>query len=236
MRVKEQFNKYASCYHSNSIIQSKGVELLVETLPNNLGRTIDLGCGSGRLFKELHKKSKSFELFCGVDFAESMLSLHPKSENVSLLTADFNKKESFERLRELKAQTLLSASALQWAKDIDFTFAESATLAPYGAFFLFCSGTFKGLHECAGVSSPIHSCEKIETAFKRYYKVERVQRYNFTLPFERPLDMLRYIKQSGVSGNLQLSYTQIKQILETYPHKYLEFETILLTGESKCLQ
>lgn len=234
MRVKEQFNKYASYYHNNSIIQSKGVELLVETLPNNLGRTIDLGCGSGRLFKELYKKSKSFKRFYGVDFAESMLRLHPRAENVKLLTADFNKKESFDRLRELKAQTLLSASALQWAKDIDFTLEQCATLAPFAGLFLFCSGTFKTLHKSVGLRSPIHSCEKIESAFKSHYKAAKIEKYNFSLPFATTLDMLRYIKLSGVSGNLQLSYTQMKHILENYPLKYLEFETILLTGESRC--
>ncbi len=234
MRVKEQFNKYASYYHNNSLIQSKGVEILLHALPGNLGKTLDLGCGSGRLYRALVKESKSFERFYGADFAESMLKLHPKGKNIELLSADFNSEESFVQLRKLGAETLLSASALQWAKDIDFTLEQCATLAPFAGLFLFCSGTFKTLHKSVGLRSPIHSCEKIESAFKSHYKAAKIEKYNFSLPFATTLDMLRYIKLSGVSGNLQLSYTQMKHILENYPLKYLEFETILLTGESRC--
>jgi len=233
MRVKEQFNKYASCYSNNSIIQARGVELLTDALPKKLGVTIDLGCGNGRLFSALEKKGIESEHFFGVDFADSMLKLHPKSSSVTLLKADFNTQESFDMLQKLNANTLLSASALQWAKDINFTFKNCASTAPFGAFFLFCSGTFKTIHKIAGINSPIYPCTTLQEAFLKHYNATKVQKFNFELPFESTLQMLRYIQQSGVSGNLQLPYSKLKRVLEHYPLKYLEFETMLLIGESK---
>ena len=231
MRVKEQFNKYANHYQNRSIIQQKGAQILVHSLPKSLGTVIDLGCGSGRVLKLLQKHSLSYDKFYGVDFAHSMLSLHPKGDNIELLIGDFNQADTFQKLKRLNANTLLSASALQWAKDIDFSFASTARIAPFGAFFLFSSGTFQTIHKIAGVSSPIHSYSDLEKAFLKSYKPYKIEQYHFKLPFSSTLEMLRYIQESGVSGNLMLPYKALKRVLSEYPYDYLEFETALFIGE-----
>ncbi len=232
MQVKEQFNRYAKQYQERSIIQQKGAQLLVDALPKSLGSVIDLGCGNGRVFKLLQQNSFHFEKFYGVDFSESMLSLHPKGKNIKLFLGDFNSKETFIKLQSLNANTLLSASALQWAKDIKFTFAQAAKTAPFGAFFLFSSGTFKTIHKIAGANSPIHSYATLEAAFLQSYQAKRVEKFSFKLPFSSTLEMLRYIQKSGVSGKLMLPYRALKKVLREYPYNYLEFETALFIGES----
>ena len=232
MKVKEQFNKYAKHYPHRSVIQQRGAEIVVDSLPESLGTVIDLGCGSGRLFKLLQNRSLKFNRFYGVDFAESMLSLHPKGDNIELLIGDFNQASTFERLQKLNADTLLSASALQWAKDIEFTFNSAAKTAPFGAFFLFSSGTFKTIHKIAGVHSPIHSYTALESAFLKSYRALKIEQFHFELPFPSTLEMLRYIQESGVSGKLMLPYRALKRVLREYPYNYLEFETALFIGES----
>ena len=236
MRVKEQFNRYADCYSSNSIIQERGAKILVHALPKSLGNTIDLGCGNGRIYRELFQNNNRVEHFYGVDFAESMLQLHPKGRDIELSVGDFDSQATFEKLQTVDATTLLSSSALQWAKDIEFTFNECAKLAPNGGFFLFSSGTFKTLHSVASASSPIYSSAELEKVFLKNYRAKKIEHYNFKLPFSSTYAMLQYIKKSGVSGNLQLSYRQMKAILNNYPLNYLEFETLLLLGESRCWQ
>ncbi len=231
MRVKEQFNKYAHHYQERSIIQQKGAELLVDALPNTLGTVIDLGCGSGRVLQLIERKGIHFNKFYGVDFADSMLTLHPKGENIKLMRGDFNQKHTFEYLAKLNAQTLLSASALQWAKDIEFTFKNCAKSAPFGAFFLFSAGTFKTMHQIAKVTSPIHSYTALKEAFLKSYRPLQLEQFHFQLRFDSTLAMLRYIQKSGVSGNLRLSYNALKRVLNHYPYNYLEFETALFLGE-----
>jgi len=231
MRVKKQFNKYAKLYPNRSIIQQKGAEILVNSLPKSLGKVIDLGCGNGRLLQLLKKEQYSFEKFYGVDFADSMLALHPKEENIELMLGDFNKAATFQKLQILGANTLLSASALQWAKDINFTFASCAQTAPFAAFFLFSSGTFKTIHQIAKVHSPIHSYQHLEAAFIKNYRPLKIEQFHFKLPFNSTHKMLRYIQESGVSGNLMLPYKTLKRILQNYPYDYLEFEAGLFIGE-----
>ncbi len=232
MRVKEQFNKYAHHYQERSVIQQKGAELLVDALPKTLGTVIDLGCGNGRLLQLIEKKGIHFNKFYGVDFADSMLTLHPQREDIKRIQGDFNQEETFHQLAKLNAQTLLSASALQWAKDIEFTFKKCANTAPFGAFFLFSAGTFKSIHHIAEVTSPIHSYTTLKEAFLKSYRPLQLEQFHFQLRFDSTLEMLRYIQKSGVSGNLHLSYSALKRVLNRYPYNYLEFETALFIGES----
>jgi malonyl-CoA O-methyltransferase len=45
--------------------------------------------------------------------------------------------------------------------------------------------------------------------------------------------MFRYIKKSGVSGGeKQLSYKQMKMLMEKYPLNYLEFEVLFVEATS----
>ena len=233
MKIKEQFDKSALSYEKYSKIQSLGAKILVDELKSPINTIIDLGCGSGRVYKELLNKNIEFNSFYGIDFSQKMLNLHPKSKNVELIVGDFNKIELFDKLKSLKADILLSASALQWAKDLDFTFRECSKSAKMGYFFIFSSKTFNTLHKTIGINSPIWDKEEIIASFKRYYKPKKIKKLNHNVEFSNTLEMLRYIKKSGVSGGLNLSYKKMKYLLKNYPLNYLEFETLLLIGSSK---
>jgi malonyl-CoA O-methyltransferase len=233
MKIKEQFCKWAKEYHQKSVIQQKCADILVSSLPKDIGKTLDLGCGSGRVYQEILNHKINYSSFLGIDFSKEILKLHKIGKNVELLELDFNDREFFNALNS-KFDTIVSASALQWAKDLDFVFKGCAAIAPFGAYFLFGSNTFKSIHKIAGVESPIYTIEQIKQAFTSYYKPATLQQYNFRLEFDSTLEMLRYIKQSGVSGGgFGLGYKEVNKILKEYPHNYLEFETILLIGESR---
>ena len=234
MRIEEQFSRYAKSYLKYSIIQQKGAEILAEKLPSNLGAIADLGCGNGRLYKELQKRDKEFDKFYGADFSKEMINMHPNGQNIELITGDFNNRLLFEKLKKLNLNYLLSASALQWAKDLDFTLKSCSKVALNAGFFIFTSGTFKSLHKFVNIESPIYSKERVLDSFNRYYRSINVKEYNFKLQFNDNLEMLRYIKKSGVSGGrVHLGYKDLKALIDNYPQSYLEFETVLLIGEAK---
>jgi malonyl-CoA O-methyltransferase len=235
MRIKEQFEKSAISYEEYSIVQNLGALALINEIKEPINSIIDLGCGSGRVYKELKRKNIKFNRFYGIDFAKSMINLHPKESNIELIVGDFNKKELFERLQKLNANTLISASALQWAKDLDFTFKECAKSAKMGYFFIFSSNTFKTIHKTINIKSPIWDKIDIINAFQKSFKPQKIEIINKNLEFNSTLDMLKYIKKSGVSGGLNLPYKKMKYLIENYPLNYLEFETVLLVGKSREL-
>ena len=234
MRIKQQFSRYAKSYLKYSTIQQKGAKLLVEHLPRDIGVVADLGSGSGNLYKEIKSQNIKFSTYYSIDFSKEMLKLHPIDKNVKFIIGDFNEALLFKKLKALNLDTIISSSALQWANNLEITIKNCANIAPFGAFFIFSSGTFKTLHSIANISSPIHSKEKILKTFNRYYKNLVIKEYNFTLEFSNTLQMLRYIKKSGVSSGVKkLGYKEIKSLINNYPLNYLEFETLLIIGESR---
>jgi len=228
MKIKEEFSKYAKSYCKNSIIQQKCSEILTAHLPNNLQSVIELGCGDGRVFKQI--KKKDFKKYLAVDFSKEMLALHPRAKNLILLEGDFNDKNFFDKLDFFNIA--ISSSALQWAKDLNFTFNQIAKKAGTGYFFLFTSDTFKSLHKIAEVKSPIYDKIKIKEAFLNSFSPKIIKSYDFRLYFNDTWKMLKYIKNSGVGGSVNLSVLQVRKILKNYNKPYLEFSTILLIGKS----
>ncbi|MBV5334762.1 MAG: methyltransferase, partial [Sulfuricurvum sp.] len=132
-------------------------------------------------------------------------------------------RETFDRI--------YSASALQWAENLNSVFQAISGLNSPVSLAIFTSGTFKTLYETAGLLPILKSSEEImEIAnlhFNAQYEIVR-----YVLEFDSVREMFRYIKRSGVSGGRRvLDFAQTKRLMETYPLTYLEFEVIFITSE-----
>lgn len=228
MRVREEFSRYASVYGESNIIQVKVAQKLIASTVTNPKRILDLGCGSGALYSLIDWEC---ERFIGVDFSQEMLTHHPKSPNLEVLLGDFNTTELFETLGRETFDRIYSASALQWAEDLNNLFQAIFGLNSPVSLAIFTSGTFKKLYETAGLLPILKSSEEImEIAnlhFNAQYEIVR-----YVLEFDSVREMFRYIKRSGVSGGRRvLDFAQTKRLMETYPLTYLEFEVIFITSE-----
>jgi len=225
MKVSSEFSKYASHYDSYNIIQQKVADKLlsfVRTKPKNI---LDLGCGSGALAKKITWK---YDKLMAVDFAPGMLELHPKAKNIECIYGNFNDTNLFESLKEYNFDYILSASALQWADDLEKTFQQIRALHVPIAFAIFTENTFKTLHVTAGLEPLLIDTCKLNALQQKYFNAnfEVVQ---YKLEFDNVRDMFRYIKKSGVSGSRNiLSYKEMKKLMQEYPHNYLEFEVAFI--------
>ncbi|WP_415397082.1 methyltransferase domain-containing protein [Sulfurimonas sp. CS5] len=190
--------------------------------PNNI---LDLGCGNGALYNSIDWKYKHFT---GVDFAPGMLELHPKAKNCECIYGDFNDKTLFEHLITYKYDHVFSASALQWAQDLDMVFRYIKALNAPISLAVFSSNTFKTLNETAGLTPILRSTDEIYKLQKKYFDAD-FEVVEYKLEFESTRDMFRYIKNSGVSGSRKvLDYKQTKKLMQDYPLKYLEFEVVFI--------
>jgi malonyl-CoA O-methyltransferase len=160
-----------------------------------------------------------------------MLEIHPSSDKIKKVSFDFNDIDSFRAIGDRQYDIVISSSALQWSQDLDMTLKEISKLSNNFYFAFFTSNTFKTLHKIAGLKAPIYSQDFIKKCINRYYNAS-FELINYKLDFDSVYDMLRYIKRSGVSGGKkQLSYKEIKQVIEDYPLDYLEFEVLFIKGE-----
>ncbi len=225
MKINAEFSKYAAHYGRYNIIQEQVATKLLSHVKNQPKRILDLGCGSGAL---VNKIDWTYEEFVGVDFAQGMLDLHPKSSTIECIYGDFNDPKLYEKLRLRRFDYILSSSALQWTEDLDQVMENIKQFNTPISLAIFTSGTFSTLHKTASLKPLLRSKEEVYELQKKYFDVnfEVVQ---YKLEFDNTRDMFRYIKKSGVSGSRnELSYKETKTLMNEYPLDYLEFEVVFI--------
>ncbi|WP_373071950.1 methyltransferase domain-containing protein [Sulfurimonas sp.] len=231
MKISQEFSKYAKTYNTYNVIQNKVIKHLLSKISkkkNKPQNILDIGCGSGSLCKKIDWKYKHFT---GVDFSPGMLELHPRSKEVECIYGDFNDQTLFDNLLTYNYDFIFSASALQWADDIDCVFANIKSLDAPIALAIFTSGTFKTLNKTANLEPILKSADYIDKLQKKYFNLE-MEVIEYRLEFENNREMFRYIKKSGVSGSRNvLDYKQTKELIKNYPLNYLEFEVVYIISK-----
>ena len=232
--VIEQFSRFAHQYDEHNEIQVKVAKTLVDLVPKKEYKSIlDLGCGSGEVFKNLEKKEILFNQLTALDFSTSMLDIHPSHKNLTKIQADFNDKYFLNALPEKVYDIVLSSSALQWSTDIDFTLQRVSTLSNTLYAAVFTSGTFRTLHQTAKVDSPIYDATRVQKEILKHYADTSFTLHHYALYFDSTREMFRYIKKSGVSGGeKKLSYKETRALMNNYPLDHLEFEVLFIQAKN----
>ena len=233
MRVAEEFSKFANLYGKHNVIQSEVAKRLLKKISHkSQAKIVDIGSGSGAIYQNLIDSDFSFEHFSAFDISAEMLTLHPESEKVVRVQGDFNTTDMFRDLPYAHYDLLLSSSALQWSEDLDKTLYAVSLLSNEFYFAIFTANTFRTIHECANIHSPIYQTSILKSKIDHYFDAEH-EILNYKLHFDSVEKMLRYIKESGTSGGeRRLGYRQTKKLLESYPLDYLEFEVLFVSAKS----
>ena len=229
----KEFSRFAHSYDSYNIIQKQVAKTLIEKVINKDYHTIvDIGCGSGSLYYQSQVQNISMKSFIALDSSAEMLDIHPESTKIIKYCKNFDTDNAFDDIPSSSYTLLLSASALQWSRNIDKLFYKLSQLSSDAYFAIFTSNTFKTLHQTAEIKSPIYTVETLQDTIIKYYKAQfEVKQYK--LYFDTKKEMFRYIKKSGVSGgDKQLTYKEVKSLMDRYPLDYLEFEVLFVSATS----
>ena len=228
--VQEQFSRYAKEYNSHNIIQQIVSKALVRDIINEPKRILELGCGSGQVFRNINF---NFDYYKAIDFSSEMCEIHPKHKNLELFTLDFDTEEFHLNLKDEKYDLILSSSALQWSKNLTKIVNTLSKVSDAINMVLFTSNTFKTIFELTDTDSPILDLKEIKKSFDKFYRCE-YEVLNYKLEFENKKDLFNYIKNSGVSGDKKtLTFEKAKQLYKNYNLGYLEFEVVFIKG-MKC--
>jgi len=230
MNIDKEFSKHASNYDAYNIIQNQVIEHLLEKVKTKPKNILDLGCGNGSVCSKI---DWSYEHLTAVDFATNMLELHPKSHKIKCINGDFNTQSLFDKLHINTYDIVFSASALQWADDLEMVFKNIQKFNAPIALAIFTSNTFKTLNKTAKINSILDDAKDIQLLQEKYFDAD-FEILKYKLDFDTKKDIFTYIKKSGVSGSRKiLSYKQTKDLIKNYPVNYLEFEVVFITSFSK---
>ena len=225
MDIRHSFSLSADTYNNANIIQAKVIRHLIRLLNDHPKCLLDIGCGRGGVYENLPYRP---EHFVGIDFAEGMLALHPKGEHITLLQHDFNDPKTFEALSRFHFDRIISASALQWAHDLDATLAHIASLQTPVTLAIFTSGTFRTLHQTASLPPILRDEETTRDLLNKHFS-GHIETLHFDLKFASVRHMFRYMKHSGVGvGRNVLSLTQMRALMRDYPIDHLEYEIVIM--------
>jgi len=226
-KVQKEFSKHANEYNHYNIIQQIVSRALVRELPFKPKRILELGCGSGQVFRNI---DFDFEYYKAIDFSQNMCDIHPQKENLDIVCLDFDSEEFYDNIKEDSYDMVLSSSALQWSQNLSKIVKFLQSISPNINMVLFTSQTFKTIFELTGKKSPILDIDSIKKAFDEYYSCE-YEVLNYKLEFDDKKKLFDYIKNSGVSGGTRLSYKEAKQLYQNYSLDYLEFEVVFIKGK-----
>ena len=232
--VIQEFSRFANQYDTYNTIQSKVATQLIKKVPKrSYTRVLDIGCGSGKVFKNLKLQGIEAKTYVALDLSEKMLDIHPSDNNITKVCASFNDLEFKSYLPQKSYDLILSSSALQWSSTLTNTVKEISTISNYFYGAIFTSNTFKTLHQSANLQSPIYTTKDMINIFNLHYKNVQYDIKQYKLEFSSIREMFKYIKHSGVSGGeKKLSYIEIKKLMNTYPLTYLEFEVLFVTAKN----
>ncbi|WP_320035476.1 methyltransferase [Halarcobacter sp.] len=230
MSVETQFSQYANDYNNFNIIQQIAAKALVRDIKNNPKNILEVGCGSGQIFKYINWK---FDSYTAIDFSKSMCELHPKQDNLEVFCYDFDSQEFFDFLDGKKFDNIVSSSAMQWSKNLSKLVKKLSDTTEKIDAVLFTSNTFKTIQQITNQKSPILSLEEIKNSFSKYFECE-FEVFTYNLEFDNKKDLFDYIKKSGVSGGSEsLDFKSAKKLYKEYTLNYLEFEVIFVKTISK---
>ena len=225
MNIKLQFSNNAITYDKYNLIQRRVIQQLLNNTVPKPKKILDLGCGTGSLYNSINWQ---FNNFIAVDFSKEMLSLHPHEHSVKCIVGDFNNRSLFDNLGQYSIDRIFSASSLQWATDLEATFKYIKSLNVPVSFAIFTANTFETLFATANLQPILRTVDEVSSLANQYFDAH-YETVHYTLSFNSTLDMLRYIKASGVSaGRNALDYKSMKKLIHNYPLDYLEFEVLFI--------
>ena len=224
-KINYQFSTHAKEYDRYNIIQQIVSKALVRELDFQPKRILELGCGSGSVFKNI---DFDFEYYKAIDFSQTMCNIHPKHKNLDIVCLDFDSNEFEQNIKDDKSYDIVfSSSALQWSKNLEKIVEIVSKKSSKISMVLFTSNTFKTIFKLTNTTSPILDTDTIKKSFDKYYRCN-YEILNYKIEFNSKKELFDYIKKSGVSGGESLNFKTAKKLYKEYNLSYLEFEVIFI--------
>lgn len=211
------FNKKFGTYDENAIVQKSVAAHLIKLIKdekndkNSFKSILEIGCGTGIFTREFLNNYSPEKIILN-DFFQVEKFLNNISYN-SFLLGDILK----INLPEVK--TVVSSSVFQWISPFE-ELIKKLSFCENLYFSIYISGNLKEIDEHFNISLDYLEINKIENILKKYFTKVKYKKESISLKFNTPLDALRHLKNSGVTGFKKSSISKVK----SFSSKTLTYE------------
>ncbi|MHD0314926.1 methyltransferase domain-containing protein [Fusobacterium varium] len=202
------FDKNFTTYDNNAIVQKKVATNLSEYIKNdislsgNMNKIIELGCGTGIFTKEFLSNftPKHLTLNDFFDVREYLKNLNYNE----FIQGDI------EIITLPKADIIISSSAFQWVSSFEKLINNISASTNNLAFSIYTKGNLKEIYEHFNISLNYLENEEIHQILRKKFKNITSKKETIILKFNTPLEALRHLKNTGVTGFQKTSISKIR--------------------------
>lgn len=202
------FDKNFNTYDKNATVQKKVAINLAEYIKNdislseNMNKVIELGCGTGIFTKEFLSKYTPNYLILN-DFFDVKKYLKNLNYN-EFIQGDI------EAISLPKADIIISSSAFQWVNSFEKLIDNISTSTNNLAFSIYTKGNLKEIDEHFNISLNYLENKEIHQLLRKKFKSIISKKETIVLKFNNPLEALRHLKNTGVTGFQKTSISKIR--------------------------
>lgn len=221
--IKKQFGKSLDKYEENALVQTIMADKLIENLPDSeFPNVLELGCGSGLLTKRLVRKI-SYKKYYANDIVEK------SKVYLDGILADYVFLGGNARRLQVNAKfnLIISNAMFQWFANLEGALEYYRARLNKGgtiAFSTFASGNFREIRELTGLGLDYLEADEIREITARNFEVKHFEKFDYTMHFANPLEILAHMKNTGVNAvsTKHWGIKEVKEFCDRYKEAYPE--------------
>ncbi|SJZ45819.1 malonyl-CoA O-methyltransferase [Cetobacterium ceti] len=203
-----KFDKNFKTYDNQAQVQKSVAKNLIELIDKKFYKNIlELGCGTG-IFTKLLKENLTYDSLDLNDYFDSREYFTDIPFN-NFFVGDMS------TLNFEKYSLICSSSAIQWIENMDLLFSKISKATDEFIFSIYIKENLQEIKNHFNISLNYKNSEEIFNLLKKYFKDVTYSEETFNLNFSTPLDALKHLKKTGVTGLGKSSISLIKSYKET---------------------
>lgn len=213
-----RFNKFLNTYDNYAFVQKEVAQKLIGFLEKDeeFETILEIGCGTGIYSKKLvsHIKYQNIILNDLCD-SKNYVSQIEKSKFII---------EDMDTFEYKKYSLITSSSVFQWSKNLDQLLDKISIAGDRLLFSIYVDGNLLEIENFFGVGLKYSNHQDILKKLKKNFKFVKYKVENIVLEFTTPLEALKHLKYTGVTGirkNIEITKIRnFKEIKLTYKVAY----------------